>query len=290
MSVYRQIKLGLVTTTLRLCLGFYFFAGGIASLYLALNTSTQLNFIQSLIGSMGVINRFINQLFLNWLSPWALIMICASASTIIGLALLTGIFTRLVCSAGICALMLQWFALPVLTIPHTFIPSPCYTIPASLILSLQLGCIGFLICQCRLGPGPIALDRYLGFDKKPTNLTSAILWLRLGISYPLLVGALFGWHLQVPNFDVSPWLLLTLFITLYLPWQPFRRLAGGLLTLVVVWWMSHLVTPELGFWHNLLSIKITFVYFFIGLILTHVTQTPGSISSLQSNSLPTRVV
>lgn len=264
-----RIKLGLVTTTLRLTLGFYFFIGGLCAIALLLSSVTQTATLQQYTGTIGYVNRFVTDVFFYWLPPLWLFLIASAIATLIGFALLLGFLTRYYCIAAIAAILLQWFALPVMTLPRVFLPLESYTMPAMFVLSLQLGIAGLLLCQYFLGAGPLSLDNRLMQNTATPNTKAAKRCLHVAITYPLLIGALFGWHLEVPNFDMPPFVLLIVVILMQLPWILSRRIAATAVTLISIWYLTSLLSPDVGFLQNVFACRIALVYFFVGMILTH---------------------
>ena len=145
MRAVPRIKLGLVTATLRLALGFYFFTGGLCTMVL-LTGPFHFATLQAFTATNGVVNGFVDTFIFDWLTPQWFFLIAATVSFLIGLNLLLGLYTKYTCIAGIIALMLQCFALPVTTVPNLYFAIDVYTLPASLVLAPQIGLIGFL-CQ-----------------------------------------------------------------------------------------------------------------------------------------------
>ena len=263
-----RIKIGLVSGTLRIVLGLYFLFGGIA--YLG-QLQQNIGFAEHLTSGIGSINALFATVLFQFdafgVAEFGLVVACLNIA--LGLFLTLGLWTRLMCTLGIIATILQLVALPVITLPGVDIQMAAFQVPAVFALSFQMGLIGLLFAQRGMGAS-FSLDHRLRHQPANLRWNACIgLKVRLGAAYPLLVAGMFGFYPTVPNFEAWPIIALAAGLLLLTQWNIACRVGGVILAILSIWYVTGVIDPSQTFFANLNFIRPILVYFFVGMILTH---------------------
>lgn len=257
--------LALVAVTMRLVLGINFLIAGTTNLIRLVDATSQVAFTTHLASHSGIISDFFGQIVFNTLQVphWHFFAVSAAIVACVGFCLMIGLLTRTMTVLIALGIIIEITVLPGL--------SPAQA-PAIFLLSLQVGTLGMLAAQYCLGAGPMAIDNKLfGRQLPDVNWNVIGLCLRWGVAYPLLIGGLFSlFTTEIPTFDSYP--VITLIVGMFIAIGPkvICRIGGACVALLAIWYLSGIMDPAQSFWANLNMLRFPLIYFFAGLVLSHM--------------------
>ena len=269
------IRTDAIALWLRVGLGLVFVIGGWNKLSQLLDPSRTDAIVTTYMSAHGYINNFFAQYlftgtFGDWLTPWVFLTSLSAFELASGIALATGLLVRPLALAWGLLLWTFVMALPVITAPGVGVSVDTYTAPAMLVQIRDIGLSGLMFTLFNLGSGAGSLDgKLFGTSAKATSVEWESLGLlaRLSVALPLIVGGLFAGLDHIQSFATSPWLILSLGVLLAIGTGV--RLAGALVVVVMLWFMSTKLNLDATLVANLNSFKREFAILAGGIALAY---------------------
>ena len=256
----------MIALVLRCGLGAVFVIGGWWKLSRALSSEHADALVSRYMASDGYINSFFEQyLFADplggFLTPLGFLILLSAFELISGLALLVGLFVRVL---SFFYAFLMWafvVALPVVTAPGYPPDLVSHFSPALLVQIRDVGLSGMFLVLFHIGSGAASVDRKLfqrGASPEIINWNAYGLLLRLSVAIVFLVGGFFAGYGHIKTFVPMPLLLVG--IGLLLASGHFNRVAALAAFGVIVWYSIGKMNLDVSLWNNLNAIKRELAY------------------------------
>ncbi len=251
---------------LRVGLGAVFVIGGWWKLSRALSADHADALVSRYMAADGYINTFFQQyLFVDmpgdFLTPLGFLILLSAFELISGLALLAGLFVRVLSFFYAFLLWSFVLALPVVTATGYPADTSSHFSPALLVQVRDVGMSGMFFVLFHLGSGSASLDRRLfnrGASVSVVDWNQYGLLLRLSVAVVFLVGGFFAGYGHIKTFVPLPALLIL--IGVLLASGHLVRVAAVSAFLVVAWYCLGKVSVDTTFWNNLNAIKRELAY------------------------------
>jgi uncharacterized membrane protein YphA (DoxX/SURF4 family) len=263
----------MIALVLRCGLGSVFVIGGWWKLSRALSSAHADALVSRYMASDGYINTFFDQyLFADplggILTPLGFLILLSAFELISGLALLAGLFVRVL---SFFYAFLMWafvVSLPVVTATGYSTDLASHFSPALLVQIRDVGLSGMFLVLFHVGSGSVSLDQKLlhrGASPDQINWNTYGLLLRLSVAVVFLVGGLFAGYGHIKTFVPMPFLLTG--IGLLLASGHLTRIAALAALAVVAWYSVGKMNLDVSVWNNLNAIKRELAYLAAGGLL-----------------------
>ncbi len=267
-----QLAAELATTALilRSGLGVVFVIGGLMKLSLLLNPATEPLILQQYLGPLGYINEpFQQYLFFEGsvLTPAIFLTSLSTFELLSGVALIIGLWVR---PLSLFYGFLLWtfvIALPTHTVPDLAVGVDTYQAPAILVQIRDIALSGMMFVLFNLGAGAASLDQRWFPHSVPARWQELALLLRFSLALVFIAGGFFAGFDHVPGFASPAWLLAVIGLALIAGGPLLLRTAAALVVTVMLWFIWHKLSADLGIVANLNGFKREFALAAAGLVL-----------------------
>lgn len=261
-----SVRADMIALVLRCGLGSVFVVGGWWKLSRALSSEHADALVSRYMASDGYINSFFEHYLFSdplggFLTPLSFLILLSAFELVSGLALLAGLFVRIL---SFFYAFLMWafvVALPVVTAPGYSTDLVSHFSPALLVQIRDVGLSGMFLVLFHLGSGSGSLDRKLfhrGAAPEQVNWNGYGLLLRLSVALVFLVGGFFAGYGHIKTFVPMPLMLVG--IGVLLASGHLTRVAGLAAFAVVAWYSVGKLNLDVSFWNNLNAIKRELAY------------------------------
>ena len=260
--------MALMPLILRVGLGLVFVIGGTNKLIKLLNPELQEKILASYWGTSGYVNQFFVDFMFSSDSSWWFLTSLSTFELISGIALIVGFAVR---PLSLIYGFLLWtfvIALPNVTVPGMDVLVKTYTAPAIFVQIRDIALSGMMFVLYNLGSGAYSLDEKifkLTPVRKNVNWNSLGLLLRLSLSIPLGIGAVFFGMSNIQTFASTSWVLLLLALTI--TGGVVLRYASIVLIVTMLWYMAYKFNIDKSFIGNLNAFKREFAFIAGGIVL-----------------------
>ncbi len=275
-SDVESARADMIALVLRFGLGSVFVIGGWWKLSRALSPEHADALVSRYMATDGYINTFFQQFLFadplgDYLTPLGFLILLSAFELFSGLALLAGLFVRVL---SFFYAFLMWsfvMALPVVTATGYPAETASHFSPALLVQIRDVGLSGMFLVLFHVGSGTLSLDCKLfdrGGAQPHTDWDSYGLLLRLSVAGVFLVGGFFFGYGHIKSFVPIP--ILLILVGLLLASGHLVRVAALAAFLIVVWYCFGKISADASLWNNLNAVKRELAYLGAAAVLVAV--------------------